>query len=379
MVEKSSISQKLLNLVSDEQFIETEALASRPNLFKIVGRTHTETWHSMFLGWLLDPNSSHGLGDFPLKRLLYSCTKPTISGKSAKFDLIAKFASLGKLENAKVFPNEKEQIEYQCEAGRLDVFIEFSAEDFDGIKTIILIEQKVYAKIDKSQCEKYNKWLKDKYSDCLVIPIILAPNSELKINSEETCGSSEWYGIDYQILHDLVLVPSSWHLNLNTETVYLINQYINTLRIPMKGNKLAITDEEKELAYALYEKHKEAFETIQAVLADEIDLKVSSKPTSETLKISINTIDIFGNSVREYYMNILKYLVDNKVPMDKLLPFETGPKRYLISKVAKHQRGNDFTAPIEYKGYFMETHKSIGGAATDILRFLDKLKVKIKY
>jgi hypothetical protein len=192
---KSSISQKLLNLVSDEQFIATESIASQPNLFKIVGRTHTETWHSMFLGWLLDPNGSHSLGVFPLKRLLYSCTKPIISGKSAKFDLIAKFASLGKLENAKVFPNEKEQIEYQCEAGRLDVFIEFSKEDFEGIKTVILIEQKVYAKVDKSQCEKYNKWLKDKFRDCFVIPIILAPNSELKINSEETCGNSDWYGI----------------------------------------------------------------------------------------------------------------------------------------------------------------------------------------
>lgn len=379
MQEQSSTSQKLLNLVSDEQFIETEAIARQPNLFKIVGRTHTETWHSMFLGWLLDPNGSHGLGDFPLKRLLYSCTKPIISGKSAKFDLIAKFASLGKLKNAKVFPNEKEQIEYQCEAGRLDVFIEFSKEDFEGLQTIILIEQKVYAKVDKSQCEKYNKWLKEKFSDCFVIPIILAPNSELKINSEETCGNSDWYGIDYQVLHDLVLVPSTKHFNLNTETIYLINQYINTLRIPMKGNKLAITDEEKDLAYALYEKHKDAFEIIQAVLADEIDLKVSAKATSDTLKISINKINIFGNSVKEYYLNILKYLVDNKIPMDKLLPYETGPKRYLISKTPKHQKGNEFFAPIEYKGYFMETHKSIGSAATDILRFLDKLKVTLKY
>jgi hypothetical protein len=186
-------------------------------------------------------------------------------------------------------------------------------------------------------------------------------------------------GFDYQLLHDLMLVPSSKHLNLSTETSYLINQYINTLRIPMKGNKLAITDEEKELAYALYEKHKDTFEIIQAVLAEEIDLKVSAKNPSDTLKISINNKKILGNTVKEYYMNILKYLVDNKIPMDKILPFETGTKRYLIAKNPIHQKGNNFFAPIEYKGYYMETHKSIDSAATDILRFLDKLNVKITY
>ena len=79
-------------------------------------------------------------------------------------------------------------------------------------------------------------------------------------------------------------------------------------------------------------------------------------------------------------MNILTYLVDNKLLTDNLIPFETGTKRYLISKEPKHQGGNNFAVPISYQGYFMETHKSREGAAIDILRFLNKIDgLKIKH
>lgn len=56
---EKSLTQKMLDLVADDRFERIEALATRPNLFRIVGRTFTETWHSMFLGWLMDPKGSH--------------------------------------------------------------------------------------------------------------------------------------------------------------------------------------------------------------------------------------------------------------------------------------------------------------------------------
>ena len=114
----------MLDLVTDDQFARIEALATRPNLFRIVGRTFTETWHSMFLGWLMDPKGSHGLKGYPLKKLLLAITNPTIQGTDINFDKIIRLASLGNLDTAKVYPNETYQQEYSCTAGRIDVFVQ---------------------------------------------------------------------------------------------------------------------------------------------------------------------------------------------------------------------------------------------------------------
>ena len=139
-------SNQLLQLTADEKFVRIESLATRPNLFRIVGRTYTETWHSMFLGWLLDPNGSHRLKDFSLKRLLVAITDPVIIGGQAELNRIARVASIGELDSAVVLPNEDQQTEYSCEAGKIDVFVEKIKCEKES-DTVILIEQKVNAPI----------------------------------------------------------------------------------------------------------------------------------------------------------------------------------------------------------------------------------------
>ncbi len=51
---KANFTQRLLNLISEPEFIKFENILSEPNFFKIVGRAHYERCHSAFLGWLLD-------------------------------------------------------------------------------------------------------------------------------------------------------------------------------------------------------------------------------------------------------------------------------------------------------------------------------------
>ncbi len=70
---RSDRRSEILELVHDPRFIDFELLQEAPSIFNAVGRTHTETWHSALLGWLLDPSSSHSLGVFPLKRFLLLC------------------------------------------------------------------------------------------------------------------------------------------------------------------------------------------------------------------------------------------------------------------------------------------------------------------
>lgn len=57
-------------LIASRQFQQLKYFQEKTNVFTIVGQTHTEHWHSSFMSWLLDPNSSLCLGHYPLVRLL---------------------------------------------------------------------------------------------------------------------------------------------------------------------------------------------------------------------------------------------------------------------------------------------------------------------
>ncbi len=88
-----SFSRKLLEIISEPDFIKFSHILSEPNFFKIVGRTHYERWHSSFFGWLLDKNGSHLMGDYILTRFLLltydeRCLKPKSYDKSSLTSLL---------------------------------------------------------------------------------------------------------------------------------------------------------------------------------------------------------------------------------------------------------------------------------------------------
>jgi hypothetical protein len=68
--QRDSLSQRLVQLIFEPDFIRFENALNEPNIFKIVGRTHYERWHSCFWGWLLDPNGTHLLNHYILVKLL---------------------------------------------------------------------------------------------------------------------------------------------------------------------------------------------------------------------------------------------------------------------------------------------------------------------
>ena len=78
------VATALAQLTSSKEFERLDRLAKRPNLFQALGRTLTETWHSAFLGWLLDPQGSHGLSSFPLVQLLTVAAARRQTGTSAE-------------------------------------------------------------------------------------------------------------------------------------------------------------------------------------------------------------------------------------------------------------------------------------------------------
>ena len=92
MINKSiPFSQRLLELISEPNFIKFYHILSEPNFFTIVGRTHYERWHSCFYGWLLDENGSHLLRDYVLTRfLLLTYDEHCLKSSSHKDNPLAK-------------------------------------------------------------------------------------------------------------------------------------------------------------------------------------------------------------------------------------------------------------------------------------------------
>ena len=138
-------------------------MLSEPNIFKIVGRTHYERWHSCFWGWILDANGSHLLSDYSLVRLLFlllddTCLKAKNHDGIKLWDILPTV----RFSDVEVTPNENISNETSVTGvGRFDIFI--TAKFTDGLEhhgnINVIIELKIDSKSNGQQSMKYADWL----------------------------------------------------------------------------------------------------------------------------------------------------------------------------------------------------------------------------
>ena len=355
-------------MISEPQFVEFENILSEPNFFKIVGRTHYERWHSCFLGWLLDANGSHLLFDYTLRRFLLlltneRCLKPSNHTSQTLSQILA----LGEFEDIEVTPNENISRETSIMGvGRFDVFASARLESEEcGYRNInCIIELKIDSPPNKAQSQKYADWLLQNHPDDLNILVYITPT--LQSDPESTVGDARWYCVDYQLLNDYFLIPLLDNPNLNEKVKPFIIQYVKNLKIRHKGIKMAITNEERRMALALYEKYSDVFDSIYDVLVSEgvIDFTTSDLSIQNTgraagrLAILVNGKAFSNDTLRLLFQDVLKYLVDEKLILKLPLPWGTSKQRYVITNEARpvHPNGRDFFYPVTYSGYTMESH-----------------------
>ena len=360
---------RLVALISEPRFIEFENILREPNIFKIVGRTHYERWHSCFWGWLLDPNGSHLLGQYTLIRLLFllldnRCLKGNAHSSHMLFELLPTI----EFSKVEVTPNENTSVERSvANVGRFDIFLRADYSDSFGNRgrLNIVFEIKIDSKPDGRQSKKYADWLQKNHVDDLNLLIYLTPH--LKSASAETVGDSRWYCLDYQLLNDKLLIPLLEHPNLNQKAKPFIVQYVKNLKIRHKGIKMAITDDEKKMAVVLYEKYSDVFDSIYDALVATgmIDYSTSEIAAgrgraSGRLAVRVDNKVFSGGILRDLFEAVLKYLVDKKHLLKIPLPWGASSQRYIITNEEKptHPNGRDFFYPVTYKGYTIESHYS---------------------
>jgi len=97
--------------------------------------------------------------------------------------------------------------------------------------------------------------------------------------------------------------------------------------------------------------------------------------------VVINGNTINAETVWDLYEQTLKLLSDRGY-LDRLephIPFKTSAKRYLIAKEPKHPSGRDFVVPIQYRGFYMESHKDYKTAINHLGQLLSKCGLAIRY
>ncbi len=102
-------------------------------------------------------------------------------------------------------------------------------------------------------------------------------------------------------------------------------------------------------------------------------------PRQRGIILDISGQKFNASSVRDLYTKVLQFLYENN-HLQKLkpyIPYATSRKRYLISTTPIHPQGNRFVIPIEYKGYYMETHKSYQIAVKCLTNLLGLISIAV--
>ena len=78
----------ILNLYKSSAYQKLSAYYGRSTVFNVLNIERSENRHSAFLGWLLNPESSHGLNDSPMKKFLALVAAHATDEDKCYFDLV---------------------------------------------------------------------------------------------------------------------------------------------------------------------------------------------------------------------------------------------------------------------------------------------------
>ena len=381
--EKPPFATQLASMISDPDFLQIYTLNEQPNLFRAVARTYTETWHSAFLGWLLDPRGSHQLEDFPLIRFLVAVATealpPTDSnGSSSTFGYIlsppqlAALAITRDLTNAKVQPNEKERDEKvigaryrssdsedldqkKVNGSRIDVWIEDIEDDanVDSAESeedrfVCIVEEKIKATVGLGQAKKYADYIEDesKHNPKLRgVCVLLSPKCDDELaSSYDLAEDSRWYCLSFQALHDYVLIPCLEHPDMDTEMAVCLRHYIRNLRMVINGRSLAMSKEERELAEKVVGKYKDTLKLLAKVLKEsdgdfELENTLAKQDGQSPLCISIpGEKPVEGATIPELFYNILQRLQDTNRLNELEIPLARGKSCLILNTEPFHSK-----------------------------------------
>ncbi|WP_054403287.1 hypothetical protein [Paenibacillus solani] len=196
-----------------------------------------------------------------------------------------------------------------------------------------------------------------------------------------------WFLVMFPVLL-VLLFFMTW--NFNNKVLYPPNQFKDEKHFMLLNQNTKLYEKLSNITSKVKD---EATKTALDEVLIELDNNLKNEeesieiPIAQNIKnginLDINGVVISGRSVKEFYRNVMDQLDKTNVNINPYIPFETGPKRYLISNSNNHKNGEEFIAPLLVRGkngkeYYLETHKSKVGALNDMVRFLEVVDVDVK-
>lgn len=238
MTQKDSGAKAALDkfLADNPAFWDLCAKLNTFNVFRALRIEKAEIRHSNVLGWLLDPEESHGLGNVVLRRVLSNIlleTEVRPPGVSA----------------AQIELMDLSDIEVRREWRNIDLLVIDRKN-----KLIVLFENKVRSKESPGQLRRYLDVVKKEFPQFSLMSVFLTRDGD----EGEEDGAEEYAAYSYaKLLTVLERIYDQRESQLAEEVAVFLSQYLDTLRrLTMQDDTVA------KLCKTIYRQHRAAIDLI---------------------------------------------------------------------------------------------------------------------
>lgn len=305
------MTQKIHDLARNQGFLKLQRELNKFNIFHATGMTNQEIKHTQFLGYLLDPNESHGIKDEFLIRFIQSLPKPEDT-ETYTINILDFNLSYSKTIKEKGFEGIK---------NRLDLIIEIPSLENPEKIYIIAIENKIGASAGKNQLRIYREAIKKTYQEKLQInPILLY----LTVNNEEP-NDKDWVPILYSetVIKAIKSLIEDLEETLSDYMIFILKDYIEFIN--------------KEGGY-------ESDDPLEKIIS-EIDL--------ETINQSQQIINQTPKSIEQERLEI-RY----QKALEYIATYDTDPRRTLLEHFKSKFNENEGEKIIKYTNHTFKLESS---------------------
>lgn len=316
-MEKEEILKELNN---NSNYRELKELYKQPNLFHILGQTHTERWHSAFWSWLFDVNGSHNLKGLPLQYLFEFLSQLTDEKKKPKTKriILPSEQDIHDFKKIETLPNETNNTEQTIDNSRFDTYININNE----YKCVI--EYKVDARFDIDQLRKYYR-ISKKYGWKHPIFIYVVPQTrydEFKDFYDELEEEFKvWFCLSFQDLYDFVIkrikteIEQKQNKQRSVRSILLIADYVQNMFVNRKGIKLAFGTKELNLSDAIYKDNWKLLDELKQSYE-----QTNNENPESFLGLEYDTIMYLSNALvyldKEKLFSTAPFVIFNDKPID---------------------------------------------------------------
>lgn len=319
---QNSIQKELIELKNSKEWIDFEKYYKNYNIFNQFDFIRYEDIHTSILKSLFIQENAYGLYTYPLEKLI----ELLIIKDSSKVQINIEDLNKFNIENINIKTQEI------IDNNRLDLLIEFKINN--NIYNIIL-ENKILSKEHDNQCQRYYEYFKNNKNNNIFVYLSLEINPDISCKDKYIC-------INYQELINYVIEPCSYKCINNNNNVISLYHYLASFCklfddacLSNEDRIIPITRYGKELTHNLEEKYGNLlikqlkdgtqfyrlnqnilyiYYYILNIISEDTEIKSLIKKKVLKIKCKFNNVNC---SYKECSLKILKYLIDNKIIVDK--------------------------------------------------------------